>query len=145
FSDSDVGIDMAPQHGTDRENGWIVEKNDFGPLRNLGMNLAGDTTLERLAGNSFHDVSTPTDIGFGGVGLAVTAGSHAFPVIRLARGNSFFSNDTGLRIHGNTNTTFSTDPKLMSDFGHAGDDGLNTLRCNALSARPASIGEIGVD
>jgi hypothetical protein len=115
-----------------------IEANEFGPLGNVGLGLWGNVTVDRLVGNSFHDISTPSVANWLGVGLGVSTqfvSPPAMAALKYVRGNTFFSNDAGVYIDA-VGTSFDT--SLGYDFGTASDPGNNTFRCN-------TVGSVGPD
>jgi hypothetical protein len=115
--------------------GFDIEGNDFGPLTNLGVELAGPVVVDRLIDNSFHDISM-VGRNWAGVGLAIggeLVETHLpFPVVRRARGNKFIGNDIGVAIRSNVNwATPLAQDGLSTDFGTAADPGNNIFRCNS--------------
>jgi Protein of unknown function (DUF1565) len=132
FSKSDIGIYAAQTSGSPGDR-FDVEQNDFSLLTNVGIILQGPVTVDPLAGNTIHDITTAgTPQCYPGIGLIVQAsGPTGFPTVR-ARGNSMFGNDCGVQIR--TYTSYALD--TLPDFGTAMDPGGNTFRCNSWAPAP---------
>jgi hypothetical protein len=147
---ADIGIWAVPGSPSELP-GFDIEGNEFGPLTNLGVSLAGPVIVDRLLDNNFHDISMVNGYGFPGVGLAV--GGEVLlntplpiPVVRRARGNTFFGNDVGVVIR--SYVRFAPPPAqdgLSTDFGTAADPGKNTFRCNSTPPSLASGNGPGAD
>jgi hypothetical protein len=111
-----------------------IEGNEFGPLGNDGVSLWGNITVDRLVGNSFHDISTPSIAYWMGTGLAMTSAFTSppqMPALKYVRGNAFTRNDVGMVINAQG---VNLDSSLGYDFGTAMDPGNNTFRCNTVGA-----------
>jgi hypothetical protein len=139
-----IGI-WAVQQSRYGATGLDVEDNEFGPLTNAGIVLIGNASIDRLVGNSFHDISMQSappnvNLDFLGVGLALyqflpgTA-----PVLALARGNTFLGNDIGVTFRSNQ----ASPTPFQVDFGEAADAGGNVFRCNAAPTKLSMIGAGG--
>ncbi len=133
----DWGI-WAVRDGAYDTPGFDIENNEFGPLTNGGIWLWGNVTVDRLVNNRFHDISMApaAENGWLASGLLVYADvgfqPGPFPLVRYARGNSFFANDVGVDFR----SAYTALPGNAAglDFGTAQDPGNNTFRCNSAPA-----------
>jgi hypothetical protein len=137
FSASDQGILLWQTSALHDQTGASIEDNDFGTMRNAGIQLWGQPVVAQLLTNAFHDISTPDDdkaMTFAGVGLVMDGlDTGSLPVVRYARHNTFFGNDVGLNLR--TTGNVPTDDAHTSDFGTPHDEGGNVFRCNGVGAR----------
>jgi len=146
FSDSDQGIFAYESAASGAAAGFVIVDNDFGALRNAGVQLFGYPIVDRLENNRFHDISTPDgreDITFLGVGMVIDSyNTDGFPQVRHARGNSFVENDQGLIFRSNRALRAG---ELQSNFGTMSDPGQNTFRCNGVGIRLIPRSVVGGD
>jgi hypothetical protein len=139
FQDSDQGIWSKQEVQPDAMGGMDIEANDFGPLFNAGIQLIGQPVVDKLLNNKFHEISTANSNGdfdthdnFFGIGLIADPDAlTSYPVLRQARGNSFFGNDIGVSLRSWASQVNAS--SIPIDFGTSSDPGNNTFRCNSSS------------
>jgi hypothetical protein len=142
----DWGI-WAVHDGPYESPGFDIENNEFGPLTSGGVWIWGPQVVDRLINNNFHDISLQAVTADKWTAPALLVNGDVayrtgpFPVVRRARGNTFFANDVGVEFRSGSGEM--QDSSLESDFGTAADPGGNTFRCN--SVPPTQGNGQGVD
>ena len=97
MSNSDLGVSIEQGTPSDTLSGVDIEQNDVGRMDNTGIFLSGPTIVEKLVGNTIHDVTTNTfSVDFDACGIVLqTNGTPAMPTVRFARDNTILEMMSG--------------------------------------------------